>query len=210
MSVKPIGQGRFSGNTAVSSAAPGGLDATLKKLVCRREVFLAPAAGASNVLAQKAADFDVDTGFTQPAHARNLQVVFSATWDGGNVTVTGYCADGVLRSETFVAIAGGNTAVGTVAFTKLTRARNLGTFGAGTVDVQLASDATTVFGICARRISSFLKLVANGAAEAIAAESLTLGTFRPTSVPNATLHYEITYLCEEVGDHATSEEEPAL
>lgn len=208
--MKALGQGRFSGASGVYSAAPGGLDATLKKLVCRREVFLKPAVGGTNVLAQKAADFDVTAGFTHPAHARNLQVVFSATWNGGNVVVTGHCADGVERSETFVAIAGGNTAVGTVAFTNITRARNTGTRLAGTVDAQLADTAATVFGVCARRVSEFLKLVSNGAQEAIAAKSELLGTFRPTTVPDAALHYEITYLCEAVGDLHASEEEASL
>lgn len=209
MTVKKIGQGRLSGLAGAFSKAPGGLEPTLKKLMCRREVFLSPALGATNVLAQKAADFDV-TSFTQPAHARNLQVVFSATWDGGNVVVTGYCADGVVRSETFTAIAGGNTALGTVAFAYLTRAYNTGTCGAGTVDIQLAASADTIFGICARRISAFVKCVANGAVEALAASSATLGTFQPTTDPDGTKSFEITYLCEEVGDLQTFEEEAAL
>jgi len=210
MSVKKIGTGRLSGLAGAFSKAPGGLEPTLKKLMMRHEYLLNPAAGNTNVLAQKAADFDVDTGFTQPAHSRNLQVTFGAAWDGGNAVVTGICADGVERSETFLAVAGGNTAVGTVAFAKLTRAYNTGTRGAGTCDIMLATDATTVFGVCARRISEFVKMSCAGTVEAIAAESLVLGTWRPTTVPNAAKSYDIVYLCEEVGDLQTFEEEAEL
>lgn len=208
--MKKIGQGRFSGGAGIGSNAPGGLEGTLKKLICRREVFLAPAAGASNVLAQKAADFDVTTGFTHPAHARNLQVVFSAAWDGGNVVVTGYCNDGVIRSETFTAPAGGGTVVGSIPFTLLTEAANTGTFSAGTVDIQLAAAASTYFGLCARRISQIVKLVANGSKETVAVNDLGLGAFQPTTVPNGVVNYEVTYLCEQVGDLAASEEEASL
>jgi len=205
MAFKKVGQGRFSGGSAVAGLERGSLDDLMKKLLVRREVFIAPAAGASNVHAQIVANIDSGAGLTQPGTPRNLQLVTNAAWDGGSLEVTGYCADGILRTETIVPVVGGGTKVGTYAFALLTHLKNTGTFSAGTADLQLAAAASTSFGVAARGIVDFLKLAVDGANEAIAAESLSLGTFRPTTVPNAAHHYEITYLVDEVGDLPVSD-----
>lgn len=210
MALKAIGKTRFSGGTALTSSEAGGLDGILKKLVTRREVFIAPAAGAVAVHAQFAATIATSAGITSPVHPRNISVTFGANWNatnGGDVLVTGICADGVSRTETIVAAAG-TTVAGTYAFATITylACSVAVTPGAGvTCDIQTASSSTTVFGVCARNINSFVKLAANGANEAIAASSLTLGTFRPTTEPNGAKHFEIIYTCEEVADREANE-----
>lgn len=204
MALNKIGKGRFTGGTAVVSNESGGLDDVLKKLVMRRERYQTPAAGGTNVLAQKAADFDVATGFTHPDVARNVEVVFSADWDGGNIEVTGVCADGIERTETIVAAAG-TTVAGEVPFIVFTQMANTGTRTLGTIDVRLASAATTVLGVCAKNISDFVKLTVDGATDAVAAEDTELGTFQPTTNPNAARCYEVWYLTEEVDDRAANE-----
>lgn len=204
-SYRKLGQGRFTGGSALTTNENEGLDSLLKKNALKREYFINPVAGASNIHAQFVADFSTAAGITQPDVPRNLQVIFGAAWGGGNCVATGYCADGVIRSETFVAIAGGNTAVGTYAFLKVTLLANTGTFSAGTCDVQLAAAASTVFGVASRNPSEFIQLTSGAAVEAIVAQSLPLGTFRPTTVPNGATMYRIAYLIDEVGDRASNE-----
>jgi len=179
----------------VDAALPG-------HMKVKHETFQCPTVGGTNVHAQFAGDFNTGAGITQPDYPRNLQVDFNAAWDGGNVVVTGVGADGRTRTETFVDPGGAGVVVGTEAFAVITNLENTGTFGAGTVDVQLAAAANTVLGVTSRNVAAFLKMTIGthtfGASlvpthEAVAAEVLTKGTFRPTTAPTAAIDYHIWY-----------------
>ena len=168
----------------------------------KHETFLCPTVGGTNVHAQFAADFNTAAGITQPDYPRNLQVDFSATWDGGNVVVTGTGADGRTRTETFTDPGGAGVVMGTEAFAVITNLANTGAFSAGTIDVQLAAAASTVFGVTSRVVADFIKLTKSTftfgtslvpAQEAVAAQVLAKGTFRPTTAPTAAVNYDIWY-----------------
>lgn len=61
----------------------------------------------------------VNTGITNPTFARNLSCTFGATWDGGNVTLTGTDVAGAAQTEVITAAAG-STVYGVKVFKTLT------------------------------------------------------------------------------------------
>ena len=83
-----------------------------------------PAASATTGILASLAGNSATLAFTisaQPATPRNLAIAFAASWDGGNVVLTGTDQFGNAVSETIVAVAA-STVVGNVAFKTLTSA----------------------------------------------------------------------------------------
>lgn len=103
------------------------------------DTYDAPLASGVTVLPTQSADFDQSGGFSaQPDIPRSLQVVFSGLWDGGDIEITGVNALGNTQTHTVVA-APGTTVQTDRADLDVTRIRNLGTWTAGDVTVELGS-----------------------------------------------------------------------
>ncbi len=103
--------------------------------------WLAPAAAGVNVVAQMAGDVDESTwgNITQEStdSCRTIQVVASATWDGGNIKVTAAWSDGTYEEKTLTATAGATveSAYGVIPGT-IVRVRNASAWSMGTCDVE--------------------------------------------------------------------------
>lgn len=83
-----------------------------------------PAASATTGILASLASNSANNSFTisaQPDKPRNIAVAFAASWDGGNVVLTGTDQFGNAASETITANPG-NTVVGNIAFKTLTSA----------------------------------------------------------------------------------------
>jgi hypothetical protein len=83
-----------------------------------------PAASATTGWLASLAGNSATLAFTisaQPDKPRNIAIAFAASWDGGNVVVTGTDQFGNAVSETIVAVAA-STVVGNVAFKTITSA----------------------------------------------------------------------------------------
>jgi len=138
--------GQAAGTQTVGIAASDSDTATLTEdtaLPMAIEWTTAPETPA-NIIAQKGADFNETTfgNITQFARSacgqggRNVQVVFSAGWDGGDIEVTGVTCDGSVATDTIADPGGAGTVQGAVGFLFITGITNDGTWSAGTVDVQ--------------------------------------------------------------------------
>jgi len=190
-----LGRGGFTGGSRLTSNRPGSLDDLIKNLALKKETILAPLATAQNIHAQFVAAFASAAGITQLSCPRVLQVVFSAGWNGGDVKITGVRNDGATISETVAAPAGGGTVLTVNAFLSVTYLENLGTFSAGTVDVQ----TSTKLAICARGSAvTFVALSTDHVREAFSTSAAAYGTFTPTTGPNAAHNYEVYYTIDDV------------
>ena len=199
---------------AESASPSAGTDPATKDyvdalVVTRHETLTAPAAGGTNVAVQMTDDTDSSAPTAQPDFPRNLAATFGANWPATvHLYVEGKGADGAVIKE-IIQASQGTTVNGVEAFATVTRyfttegtnaatatpTTDSVTAGAGvTADLKLAAASATVFGVAAKgQAVSFYKLHANGADEAIAANTPAKGTFRPTTVPNGSKHFHIWY-----------------
>jgi len=150
-----------------------------------------PPAAAVALFAQQNADFDLATAsITQPTVARNVQVVFSAGWDGGNVEVTGIRMSGASGSETITAAAG-TTVQSLHGYQVVTRVRNLGARTAGTVDVQTGPRLGVPVGALTPDLQTATELGSGAVAGAtLSANGLV---FFNASPPDGARDYVVTY-----------------
>jgi hypothetical protein len=109
--------------TAPAWGAIGG--STASTAAAALAVFAAPAAAGVNVHAAISSDnaAPVTTGLTNPAIPRTLQVVFTALWDGGDVTIIGTDQFDAAVTETILNIPG-STAEGVKVFKTVTSISN--------------------------------------------------------------------------------------
>lgn len=152
-----------------------------------------PAAAAVNILAQFVADKDETTygNFTQPDFARGVQVVWSGTWDGGNIELTALWSDGTYSAKTINAAPGTTTEYGFGIWPgTVTRCRNLGSWSAGTADVQTSAKLAVQTG--GRTATKVLVIETSAGADAGAAVSAA-GLVTTTAAPNGALDYYIHY-----------------
>lgn len=199
---------------AESASPSAGTDPATKDyvdnlVVTRHETLTAPAAGGTNIAVQATDDIDTTTFSAQPDYPRNIAVTFGANWPATvHVYVEGKGADGETLKE-IIQASQGTTVNGVEAFAVVTRyfttegtstttatpTTDSVTAGVGVAaDLKLAAAASTVFGVAAKGSTvSFYKLHANGADEAIAANTPAKGTFRPTTVPNGSKHFHVWY-----------------
>lgn len=129
----------------------------------------------------------ITTGLTNPTTARNLQLAMGATYDGGNVTVTGTNQFDQVATETFTA---GTTVtrIGNVMFKTVTKVAyaggGVGTHGTNTLDVGTGDKIAIVSNV----VAAVGLLYTDGAVEAVTIDA-TNDSFLPTTVPNGTHSY---------------------
>lgn len=165
-------------------------DAPTTGIVSRTYVITnAAAKGTNNVhaLIDSALTTDVTTGFTNPAPARNLRVVKSASWDGGTVTVTGTDQYGRAVSEVFPDLTDG-TEVGTKIFATVTSCSHSIALAGGSGYSIGTGDLLGVVGKLVSLTDYSLELA--GVAEA-ATLDLTYDGFTPTTVPDGAVDYTL-------------------
>jgi hypothetical protein len=148
----------------------------------------APAVAVHAAIAATTPITPVTTGITNPAQARNLAVVFLATWDGGDVIVKGTDQFGAVISETFADPGtGGGTVVGAKAFKTVTSVEHTAVGTAGTYAVQTGSKLGLLFDVLD---TMGLGLVQATAGAANVPEAVTVdpvyNTVLFTTVPNGT------------------------
>jgi len=146
----------------------------------------------------------VTTAITNPDVPRNLEVIFAALWDGGDVTIVGTGADGEALTEIFLDPgAGGGTVIGVSAFATVTSIDyTTGAGGGLTITPQVATTGV-LLGVTRKPVAAFLKLssaLAAGPAaeEAIVAEDLAEGAFTPTTAPSDAQSYTVYYTTQNV------------
>jgi len=160
----------------------------------RIDTFTNPAAAGTNILVQKAADFDETTwgNLTQPDVPRVAQVAASAgpDWDGGDIEVTGLTMAGDDATDTITPVAG-STVQGTIPFQLIRRVRNLGTHSAGTMDVQCGIAMGVVVGSKSPTLLEAYETSAGGrdAGATLSAD----GAFTPTAAPDGAKDYVVSY-----------------
>lgn len=155
------------------------------------ERFAAPAAKGVNVHSAIASDnaAAVTTGMTNPVIPRSLQVVFAASWDGGDITIVG--TDQFDQAVTEVIPDTANSTVEGVKIFKTVTSINNETVGAGgglTATVQtgpkigLLYPLVGAYGLCA----------VNDAVEA-ATWDATYSAFTPTTAPNGSRNFTVSH-----------------
>lgn len=149
----------------------------------------APAVAVHAAIAATTSILPVTTGITNPAQARNLAVVFLATWDGGNAIVKGTDQFGAAISETFLDPGGGagGTVVGSKAFKTVTSVEHTAVGTLGTYAVQTGSKLGLLFDVLD---TMGLGLVQATAGASNVPEAVTVdpvyNTVLFTTVPNGT------------------------
>jgi hypothetical protein len=122
--------------------------------------------------------------FTSPALPRSLQYVFAASYDGGDITVTGTDQFDAVITETVTAVAA-STVQGTKVFKTVTAvSRSTTGVNAATVTVQTG----TKIGIAGAVQGAYGILQTDNAVEAVTVDS-TYSGFVPTTVPNGAHDY---------------------
>lgn len=157
--------------------------------------IVAPAAKSANSVAATSygdAASNVITVAASPAHPRNVRAVFGATWDGGNIIVTGTDQFGEAVTETLVAVAG-TTVVGSKVFSTVT---SLAKTAVG-VGVHLTNTVTVgtgdKLGVVAKSTQAFC-LVGDSTPTAMtpAAFDAAVSAFTPANVPDGALTYTVS------------------
>lgn len=123
---------------------------------------------------------------TSPATPRNVRAVFAASYDGGNITVTGTDQFGADQTEVITAAAA-STVVGTKVFKTITSIVK-GAVGVNAATVSIGTGDKLGLGLLPG--STFYILTANGVAEAGTLDEAN-GGITPTTVPNGTADYNV-------------------
>lgn len=150
------------------------------------------AAGAVNILGAKAgngATRSWTAGITSPVHPRNVQVVFAASYDGGNVTLTGFDQFGRAQTETITAQAA-TTVEGTKVWKTITQVALPSTPGANaaTFTLNTGATATTLIGLPVPLLGAWGQGFHDGVAELMTFNA-TVHAFTPTTNPNGSVDF---------------------
>lgn len=154
-----------------------------------------PAAKSANSVAATSYGDAASNSITvaaSPASPRNVRAVFGATWDGGNIVVTGTDQFDVAVTETLVAVAG-TTVVGTKIFKTVTSlaksAVGVGLHATNTVTVGTGDK----LGLTVKSSQSFC-LVGDSTPTAMtpAAYDSAVNGFTPANVPDGSLTYTVS------------------
>jgi hypothetical protein len=122
--------------------------------------------------------------FTNPDVPRNLRVTFSASWDGGDVTVYGTNQFDEVISEVFADVAG-TTVVGTKIFKTVNRATKQTPAGVAGNGASIGTG--DLLGVPAHLADEVGQLWVGATGEAVTLDD-TLSSFAPTTVPAATTY----------------------
>lgn len=123
---------------------------------------------------------------TNPAMPRNIRAVFAASYDGGNLTITGTDQFGNTQTETIVAAAA-STVVGVKVWKTITSIVKAAV-GVNAATVSIGTGDKLGLGLLPG--STFYILTVNGVAEAGTLDEAN-GGITPTTVPNGTADYNV-------------------
>ena len=155
------------------------------------ERYVNPAAKGVDVHAAIASDnaSAVTTSITNPAIPRSLQVVFAASWDGGDITIVGTDQFDAAVTEVIPDTAN-STVEGVKIFKTVTSISNetVGTGGSRTATVQTGPK----IGLLQSLVGEYGTLATNDAMEA-ATWDATYSAFTPTTAPNGTNDYTVVH-----------------
>ena len=150
------------------------------------ETFLKPEAAGTSKATILPSSTGPGTISAQPGHPRVFQAVFDATWDGGNVTITGTWR-GVAASDTFTSTPG-STVHGTKVLDHITSVTNSVGTGVGVVATQIQVDTGIGF---ADATSSISKTSVDGTDDGTATLGFGGQSFVPNTPANGTHNYEV-------------------
>jgi hypothetical protein len=141
----------------------------------------APAVAVHAAIAGNTSVVPVTAGLTNPVVPRSVDVVFAASYDGGNVVVTGTNQYGKAVSETFVAVAG-TTVAGTKIFKTVTSVEHL---AVGATANTYTTQTGSKLGLMVDVLDSFGVGMVDGVPEKVTMDSVNEAvTF--TTAPNGT------------------------
>jgi hypothetical protein len=151
--------------------------------------------GDVGVLAAKAgngATRSWTTAITSPTYPRSLQVVFAASYDGGDVTVTGLDQFGRAQTETIIASAA-STVAGVKIWKSITAVALPATPGsdAATFTLQTATAETGIIGLPVPLLGAWGMLLVDGVAENADSWNTTYHGFVPHTAPDASVDYTV-------------------
>jgi hypothetical protein len=124
--------------------------------------------------------------FTSPVSPRNLRLTFAASYDGGNVTVTGTDQNGDVISEVFTGTAA-STQVGVKVFKTVTAAVR-SAVGATANVCSIGTGDKIGVGAGIDLAAGAAMLMVGATAEAVTLDA-TYDGFTPTTVPSATTYF---------------------
>ncbi|MBT7101753.1 hypothetical protein HN937_30530 [Candidatus Poribacteria bacterium] len=178
----------LAGNATSSSTAT----VTEDEEEIREATFINPAAAGTNIVAQMGADVDESTwgNITQPDFNRAARVDFSAGWDGGDIEITGIDMAGDDTTETITAAAG-SVVEGVKGWKLIRRVRNLGTWSAGTADVEYSANLAVFIGAKTPTLVEAYEFSTNG--RDAGASMSAAGLLTTSAAPNGALDYFCTY-----------------
>ena len=184
-------------NTGSDVAGTNGLttavtSSTGSLVVCKGFYFEAPAAAGVGVHAAIASDnaSAVTTSITNPAIPRAVQIVFHASWDGGDVTLVGTDQFDAAQTETIADVAG--STVQGVKIWKTITSINQQTVGAGGTAVATVQTGTKLGLTYAMSGTAFGLAQVDGAADA-ATFNATYNSVLFSSAPNGSKNYVVVY-----------------
>ena len=148
------------------------------------------AAPAVSILAAKAGNSSTlswSSGITSPVHPRSVQVVFAASWDGGNITITGYDQFGRAQTELITASAG-NTVQGVKVWKTITLvAKSAVGAQADTFTLQTGAD---LVGLPVPLLGAWGVGCHDGIAE-LCTWNATYHAFKPTTTPDGSVDFTV-------------------
>jgi hypothetical protein len=124
--------------------------------------------------------------FTNPDVPRNITATFAASYDGGNILLTGLDQFGVAQTETITANAG-NTVAGVKIWSSITAATR-SAVGATANTVSLGRGTKLGF---KDQLSTIVEILDGGTVEAPSSVDYTVYGFVPGTAPNGTHTYQL-------------------
>lgn len=149
---------------------------------------------AGSVLTAQSADFDkAFADLAQPTIPRTIKAVFDASWDGGNIELTGLAVDG-STSESLADPGGSGTVESAKAWIILTRARNVGTRTAGSVELRSGDKIGLPVGGAAPTLVKVYETTAGGdITTGSSLSSAGILTFKSGEEPNGAKEYIVAW-----------------
>lgn len=184
MGARGAAKGEPGSPTSANAAGTGNTSAVV---LTKLQQFAAPAAKGVSVHAAITADTTtaVTTAITNPAIPRSLQVVFSASYDGGNVTVVGTDQFDQAVTETFTASTGA-TVAGTKIFKTVTSITNASA-GAGAENFTVQTGGK--LGLLTAMNAAFGMLTCDDAMESSPTWDATYHAVTPATLPNGSRNF---------------------
>ena len=127
-------------------------------------------------------DTVVMTGLVSPVFPRGIEAVFDASWDGGNLLITGTNQFDEVFTETIVAVAG-STVAGLKVFKTITQVKK--TLVGIRVETGVLLQTTDVLGLPVRILNNTVIVFVNGTGALPTAVSVLNASVTPATAPDA-------------------------